>query len=141
MINIENKVFNDIAQMLRTKYSGISVIGEYVESPSTFPCVTIVEDDNSTYLNSRDDSNVEHHANVMYSVNVYSNLVKGKKSQAKEIANDIDNAMMGMKFTRNMMSQVPNIDRTIYRITARYTAVVEEGKDIDGNEVHRIYRK
>lgn len=141
MIDIENKVFNTIATMLRTKYSGISVYGEYIEAPSSFPCVTIVEDNNSTYARSQDTSLEEHHVNVVYSVNVYSNLVSGKKSQAKAIAEDIDNAMLNMKFTRAMMNQVPNIDRTIYRVTASYTAVVEKAKTINGNEVYQIYRK
>ena len=113
MIDIENKVFNDIATMLRAKYNGISVYGEYVDTPSSFPSVTIVMDDNSTYTRSQDSSLEEHHASVMFSVNVYSNLVSGKKSQAKAIAEDIDNAMLNMKFTRSMMNQIPNVDRTI----------------------------
>lgn len=140
MIDIENKVFNSIASVLRTEFSGISVYGEYIDVPSSFPCVTIVEDDNYTYQRSQDTSNTEHHANIVYTVNVYSNLTNGKKDQAKKIMDRIDSLMQGMKFTRSMRNQIPNTDRTIYRITARYNAVVEEAHEIDGNAVYQIYR-
>lgn len=142
MIDIESKVFNDIAIALRQKYNGISVYGEYVEVPSAFPCVTIVMDNNSTYIGSLDERNRENHANVTFTVNVYSNLTSGKKSQAKDIANFVDEMLLDMKFTRSMMSQTPNIDRSIYRITAMYNAVVSSASvDEDGNMTYQIYRK
>ena len=141
MINIENKVFNDIATALTTEYPNISVVSEYVDTPNTFPCVTIVEDDNSVHQNSLDNTNVEHHANLMYSVNVYSNKRSGKKQEAKAIMGSIDNLMSAMKFTRTMCMQTPNIDRTIYRITARYTAIVERGRADGDNTVYQIYRR
>lgn len=142
MIDIENKVFNDVAIYLRQKYNGISVYGEYVETPSSFPCVTIVQDDSSTYVGSLDERLTENHSNVVFSVNVYSNLSSGKKEQAKAIARDVDNILLGMKFTRMMMSQTPNVDRTIYRMTSRYQAVVGSGiEDENGDITYPIYRK
>jgi hypothetical protein len=80
------------------------------------------------YLPGRDSSGIENFANVMYQVDVYSNLNRGKKAQAREILAMIDVLMAVNGFTRTFMNPVQNMnDPTIYRITARYTAVV--GKD------------
>ena len=53
----------------------------------------------------------------------------------------IDEAMQGMKFTRIMLNQIPNIDQRIYRIVGRYRAIVSEGlKQSDGKTIYQIYR-
>ena len=139
MIDVENIIFTRLATALRAAYSGISVYGEYVEVPATFPCVTIVEADNQVLKQTRDLSGVEHYVKVMYEINVYSNKGNTKKSQAKEISNMIDGMMTDLLFTRTFMGQTPNIDRTIYRITLRYEAVVREGIEADGNTVYFMH--
>lgn len=139
MIDIENIIFTKLAQPLRESYSGISVYGEFVEVPASFPCVTIVEADNKVYEPTRDLSGVEHHALVMYEINVYSNKVNVKKSEAKEISNMIDDLMTDMLFTRTFRGQTPNIDRTIYRITLRYQGVVREAVEKDGVKYHVMH--
>lgn len=146
MIDIENKVFNELANAVRsefkTEYPNLTVVGEYIDVPPSFPCVTIVEDDNYVYLKSQDDVGIEHHVNVMYSVNIYTNNVNGKKALAKSIADVIDNKMQNLKFTRRMRNQIPNQDRSIYRITMRYSAIVENARiDEDGNLTYQIYTK
>lgn len=139
MIDVENIIFTRLATALRAAYNGISVYGEYVEVPATFPCVTIVEADNQVLKQTRDLSGVEHCAKVMYEINVYSNKANSKKSQAKEISNMIDGMMTDLLFTRTFRGQTPNIDRTIYRITLRYEAVVREGIEVDGKTVHFMH--
>lgn len=139
MIDVENIIFTRLAQALRTQFSGISVYGEFVEVPASFPCVTIVEADNKVYERTRDLSGVEHHAQVMYEINVYSNKVSGKKSESKEISNMIDGMMTDMLFTRTFRGQTPNIDRTIYRITLRYQGVVHEAVEKDGTIYHVMH--
>lgn len=122
MIDIENQVFNTVANALRSRFTGISVYGEYVETPSSFPSVSLVEDDNSEPENftslSREHETV---SDLMYTANVYSNKTSGKKAQTKDIMDVIDTEMHRMGFIRTMRNQLPNVDRTIYRITARYT--------------------
>lgn len=128
MIDIENELFTLIATALRAAYDGIYVSGEYVSQPPTFPAVSIVEMDNTAYRRTQDSGSLENHAEVMYQVDVYSNLNRGKKVQAKAIAAMIDVLFSVNGFTRTFMNPVQNmIDPTIYRITARYQAVV--GKD------------
>ena len=62
MINIESEVFNTVATALRDEITGIFVSGEAIAAPSSFPAVTIVEDDNSTYTRTLDSSGQEKHA-------------------------------------------------------------------------------
>lgn len=126
MIDIENALFNKIALYLRANVPGVSVYGEYVDLPSAFPCVTITEADNYVNTNYSDTDGIEHRSNVMYEVNVYSNLVNGKKEQATAIAEMVDSQMALYGFTRTMKFPTPNTDRTIYRITMRYTASVSK---------------
>lgn len=127
MINIENSVFNSVANALRDTYGdNISVYGEYVESPSTFPSVSLVEDDNSEIETNRTlVRKPETAVNLMYTANVYSNKATGKKSEAKAIMDVIDACMHELGFRRMMRSQLPNVDRTIYRVTARYTQLYQ----------------
>lgn len=139
MIDVENIILTRLATALRTAYSGISVYGEYVEVPASFPCVTIVEADNQVYKPTRDLSGVEHHAKVMYEINVYSDKSNSKKSEAKAISNTIDGMMTDMLFTRTFRGQTPNIDRTIYRITMRYEGVVREGINVNGTTVYTMH--
>ena len=139
MIDVENIVFTTLATAIRTVYSGASVYGEYVETPASFPCVTIVEADNKVYERTRDLDAIEHAAQVMYEINIYTNDGNGKKSKAKAISQVIDTEMSKMLFTRTFRGQTPNIDRSIYRITMRYVGVVREGITVDNKTVYTVH--
>lgn len=139
MIDVENIVFTRLATALRTAFSGITVYGEYVEVPAAFPCVSIVEADNAVLERTRDLSGVEHHAKVMYEINVFTNDANGKKSRAKAIADVIDNEMSAMLFTRKFRGQTPNVDRSIYRITIRYQGVVGEAVNTGSKIVYAMH--
>lgn len=143
MIDIENIVVNNVIDALSTAYSSAApvVYSEYVEGPSELPCVTIYEANNSTHRLSQDNYLQEHNVNVMYEVNVYCADEINKKATAKAIADVVDTAMQNMKFTRTIRSQIPNVDRTIYRITMRYTAVVGEPFTVGSVETYQVYRQ
>lgn len=131
MIDIENEVFNTIATVLRKEYGPISVYGEYVKSPATFPTVMIEERSNSALEKTQDSGNVENHVSVMYEVNVYSNKTSGKKSECKAIFATLDAEFNKLGFTRITKEPIANLDdATIYRMIGRYTAVVSIGKII-----------
>ena len=132
MINIESEVFSTVATALRAEFTGIFVSGEAVAAPSSFPAVTLVEQDNSTYQRSMDSSGKENHATLMFEVNVYSNLGSGKKKQTRAIMAIIDNEMQDMGFVRigSSPAEVPNADKTIYRMVARYRATISTDKII-----------
>ena len=125
MINIENALFNTIATALKSEYSDAYIVGEYVKSPSGFPCVSIVEIDNVAYDRTQSSGSLENHADVTYEVNIYSNKRSGKKSECKAIATLIDNEFATLGFSRTMLQPIPNVDdATIYRMTGRYRGVV-----------------
>ena len=141
MIDIESIVFDTVYKAVKSKFPKAEVKSVYVESAAEFPCVCVVEDDNRTFQKTLDGSLNEHHAELLYTVTVYSNKKNGKKEEARAIAKVIDEAMQGMKFTRIMLNQIPNIDQLIYRIVGRYRAIVSEGlKQSDGKTIYQIYR-
>lgn len=127
MIDIESFLFSRIAGVLRTSYEGIFVSGEYVDSPAKFPTVTIIESDNSVLQKMMTIApNLENAVSLMYEVNVYTNSVGYKKSEAKDIMETIDNEFSKMGFTRTMCNPVSNLqDATIYRIVARYEGIAD----------------
>ena len=141
MIDIENKIFNDIATQVQLYFSDASIYSDAIDVPASFPCVTIQEIDNSVYERSSDSSALENHARLTYEFNIYSNLQSGKKSQAKDIQGIIDSVMEDFNFTRTFCSPMPNQDRTIYRIVSRYDGIVAKGVENNGNTRYTIYRK
>ena len=131
MIDIETELFSEIAGKLREKYPKIFVTGEYVKAAASFPCVSLVEIDNSTLRNSQTQDNGENHVTVTYELNVYSNKTTGKKAECKEIAGFIDEILLRLNFNRIMLKPVPNFqDASIYRMLGRYRAVISKNMTI-----------
>ena len=123
----EDELFTKIATSLRSEFSGIYVVGEYINAPSKFPAVYIVEMDNTVNRAGRDSANIENFADVMYQVDIFSNKNKGKKSECKAIAAFVDAQFAALGFTRSYLNPVPNIDdATIYRMTGRWIATVSK---------------
>ena len=131
MIDVETDVFDFIAAKVREKYTSIYITGEYVKTPPSFPCVSLVEVDNAVFRNSQTTSGRENHAAISYELNVYSNKAKGRKTECKELVAFIDELLSELNFTRIMLEPVPNQDEpTIYRMLGRYRAVVSKNKTI-----------
>lgn len=134
MINIENDVFDKVARTLRDEFPGIYVANVYISSPEQFPCAFIEEKSNSAYALTEDSASSENHAEMMFEATVFSNSQSGNKRECRAIAEAIDTQMSNLGFRRSMMNPVPNLaDPSIYRIVARYTAVV--------SAKHEIYRR
>ena len=129
MIDIENDIYDIVAKALRAQFPGITVSNEYAEQIAKLPGVTFVEADNRVVEFMR-TTTIENAVAVMYEVNVFSNKVAGKKSEAKAIAGAVDELMGGLGFTRMFREQVPNLkDASIYRIVLRYEGVVGPGDE------------
>ncbi len=124
MIDCENEVYTRIAKVLREKFPGINIAGEYVQAPSEFSHVSITQSDNSA-VSERMTGNAEM-AQVMFEINVYSNKAEGKKTECKAIMKIIDDVLFSMNFKRQALTPVPNLeDATIYRLVARYRAMTD----------------
>ena len=143
MIDVENLLINTISTAIRNDltFANTNITSDYTDMPSSFPCVSIVEADNSSYRKTQDNDLKDHHVNVMYEVNVYSNKSSGAKSEAKKLMNIVDTAFLNLKFTRTFKNSVPNKDKTIYRYVARYEAVIGEQQTIGKDKVYQVYRK
>lgn len=133
MIDIESTVFDAIAKTFSAAYPKGSRYGEHVDTPVAFPCITLIEQDNYTYEGSLTDEPKERHANLMYELNIYSNKTSGAKLECKAILALLDAKMQSLGFVRTMKAQTKNQDTKIYRVTARYRAVVSDD--------YRIYRR
>ncbi len=133
MIDAEELIFTKVAATFSAAYPDGSVYGEAVEVPDGFPCLTLVEIDNVAYQPSQDLNSLEHHATITYEINVYSNKTEGEKQECKAVMALIDEQMQKMGFTRLLCNQIKTADPKIYRMTARYRAVISED--------YRIYRR
>jgi len=126
MTDCENEVYTRVAKVLREKFPGIDIAGEYVNAPSSFPHVSITQSDNSVI--TEQTTGCAEMAQVMFEVNVYSNKTEGKKTECKSIMREIDKVLFSMNFKRLALTPVPNMeDATIYRLVARYR-VATDGK-------------
>ena len=140
MIDIENKVFDTVYNAVTAQHPDCTVLGEYVETVASFPAVQITMTDLEDYRRTA-TINPENHAITTFEINVYSDKQEGAKSECKSIMATCDDAMHGMNFRRLMMRRVPAVDRTIYRIYARYEAVVAKSVEINGDTVFQINRR
>lgn len=126
MIDIENKVFDKVSKALEAAFNGISVSGVSVDKPSKFPYVSIVETSNSVDPAYIDSGRIENASNLMYTVNVYSNLAKSKKTQAKKIRNFVSDEFDKIGMVRTFCQPIENLsDTSIYRITMRFECKVD----------------
>lgn len=135
MIDVEREVFSLIDRAIEQTFGKdrIPVSGGFDDAPPSFPCVTVAELSNSAFRRTGSSDQIENHADVTYEANVFSNRTTGKKAECRRILAVIDETLGGAGFTRIFMQPVPNADRSVYRLTARYRAVV--------SREHVIYRR
>ena len=121
MINKETEVFIFVADKLRNKFSGIYVIGtELSTTPPKFPAVAIVQSNNAINETYTTFDSLENVAKEDYKVEVFSNLEKGKETQAMEITSVISDAMSELGYVRTFCEPIPNADSTVHRRMSRY---------------------
>ena len=125
MNDCENEVYTRIANVLRENFPNINLSGTYVRSPSSFPHVCIIQNDNSV-VDSKLDSGHGEYSSVMFEINIYSNKTSGKKAECKAIAKVIDNVMFSMNMVRIALTPISNLeDATIYRMVSRYRGITD----------------
>lgn len=124
MIDHSNEVFSVVAKDLRSLYSGIQIIGEYVETPAQFPTVTLDEINNVPVHMDSGDTN--KYARVTYRCQVFCNG-SGKRQKARSIYNTLDRILMGVGLIAKSYTTTPAIyNSEIYCITATYEGVMGE---------------
>ena len=100
MIDIEQALFHEVVTEVEQGYSwGSSVrfINDYIASSQVFPCVTIVERENRTDIQTMDNGG-ERLAVLDYEVNVYTNSMEERKPEARRILAAVDEAFLRRGF-------------------------------------------
>lgn len=126
MNDFENEIFTDVATDLRAKHPGVTVKGEYVRTPADFPMVAVSEYENVMVDALMDSSKEEKYSGLGYRLQVFSNKIGGKKTEAKAIFATADKKIRSMGFHRRTYTTTPEIyDSTIYSIVATYEGIVD----------------
>lgn len=126
MNDFENEVFTSVANDLHSHYSDVTVKGEYVRHPANFPMVAISEYENVMVDTLKDSSQEEKYSGLAYRLQVFSNKIGSKKSEAKAIFATADEKLRSMGFHRRTYTTTPEIyDATIYSIVATYEAIID----------------
>ena len=122
MIDISNEIFDTVAKDLRSLYSGITVVGEYVDMPAKFPTVTLDEISNvPTHL---DSATINKYTKVIYRSQIFMNG-NGKRKKAREIFDSLDRKLMSLGLTMKTYTTTPAIyNSEVYCITATHEGVV-----------------
>ena len=126
MIDYETDIFNSVATQLRSAYTGIYVTAERQRTPPKFPAVQIVEMSNVASTDTQDSASLENHADLMFEVNVFSNLKSGAKLHARGIVGYVDTLFQGLGFARQLLEPIDNADDSVYRYVARYIGRVSQ---------------
>lgn len=127
MIDIESIVFDTVYNAVTdaSAFPNCRVDAGYVEKSATFPAVSVVETNSVPVAQTATDDNDENYTRLNYEVNIYSAKQDTAKSEARAIAQVVDTAMKTLKAHRSMMHQLPNQDRTIFRLYMRYEVIVK----------------
>lgn len=128
MIDIENYLFTQVKNRLP---KSVNCGAEYTKQQSNFPFLTLSVIDNSVLERFIDSARLENAAEITVEVNVFSNKAASKKEECKKIMRETDTVLSDLNLTRTMCQPMPNLqDATIYRMTARYRAVVDKNFNI-----------
>jgi hypothetical protein len=124
MIDFYNEIFSDVSKLLKAEINGITVVGEYVSSPTKFPTATIDEVDNRPV--NRDSAKTEKYSSVVYRTQVFCNG-DGKRALARKIFGIIAQRFAELNFTRKSYTTTPDVyNSSVYQITATFGAVIGE---------------
>ena len=140
MIDIESIVFDTVYNAVITAYPTARIDAGYVEKSATFPAVSVIETNSIPVQRTSTDDSSENYTRLYYEVNIYSDKQDTAKTEARGIAKVVDAAMQTLKAYRTMMHQLPNQDRTIFRLYMRYELIVREFTK-DSKPAYQAYRR
>ena len=125
MFEIQREIFTDIANKVLEAKSDCNITNSFVYMPEVFPTVSIVLSGDGTTPNTRDSSHIEKFRDITLTVDVFSNKVEGKQTEAESLMQVVQDRAYALNF--DMVSCIPNsntANASIYKITATFTATV-----------------
>lgn len=133
MVDIHAELIHRLNDGVKAKHPNCFVSGEYLRSVAKLPAVTVQEESNTVPKAAIDSGTMERFADVMYQVDVYASDVSAKKTEARKIMATVDELFQALGFRRTFMRPTPNVNNaTIYRITARYVARIDNSGVVMG---------
>ena len=122
MIDYLNQVFNAVYNAVTSEYGDIDIKGEYVNTPSSFPCVTF--DELSNVSSNLDNGEIKF-TDVQYRVQVFSNKANGKRGEARAIFKTIEECLYGLNLTCKTFTTTPTIyNSNVYEIQATFEGTI-----------------
>lgn len=118
----------DIITAIKNAEPTLKIYGSYPFKKPTFPCVIYERLNNTTYEETHDTAG-NHHNEVSFQLNIYSNSESG--SELERLSNLIDNEMMKFGFNRGYASEMGDMMfQNVRRFVLRYNYVLDENKKI-----------
>ena len=126
MIDYSNEIFTRIADKVREQHGkGVRIIGEYVDIPKEFPCVTV--DEIYTVPTELDSGSQPKFAGVTYRVQVFSNKKSGKRAEAREIYSTVADEMYAMNLVGKSYTTTPEVyNANIYQIRGTFEGTIRD---------------
>ena len=127
MIDFSNEIFTRIAEKVWEEHGkGVKVIGEYVDVPKEFPCVTVDEIFNTP--TELDSGSKPKYAAVTYRVQVFSNKKNnGKRAEARKIYATVADEMYAMNLMGKTYTTTPEVyNANIYQIRGTFESSIRD---------------
>lgn len=134
--NMVNQLCKDVSKYVKanTDYE-VTIVQKSLKQSNKFPLISITEEDNSNVIVSTDFRDKTDLINI--SVNIYAqDMVLGNTTISnvnivKELMSLVDDVLSRKyRLMRTSCRPTPNLDNTIYRITARYTKKILSNKNL-----------
>lgn len=132
MINNASEIFTKLTTALQNADSKVKTASVYKNTPTSYPFVSIEQIGNNVYERGIDSGEIENFAYITFEVNVYAEG-NTRMSKAYTLLEVVDSELKSIGFTRIVITPMQDQNETIYRLVARYEAVV--GKDL------KVYRR
>lgn len=137
MLDFENEVFSRTKARVLASDPTVTMKGEPEDRPASFPFVSLVCLNSTTYRPTATFDQSLNHVSDVYEIQVYTNGMEGRRAKAKTIMNAAldflcgDEAMQGLGFLLSYNQPVPNAaDSSIHRRVARVEGIIGENKII-----------
>lgn len=125
MFEIQREVFTTVANAILTVSPSCRITNAFIYAPAEFPAVAIVLSDDGTKRNARDSSKNDKFRDITLTVDVYSNKVDGKKTEAESLMQTVIETLYPLNFEMVSCKPASNINNASnYRLTATFTATV-----------------
>lgn len=129
MIDFESQIVTDLYNKVISVFPNATIGTIADPTQITFPYVNIIVSDSAPTYQFVNSSRVEKFRDITIEVEVYTNLISGRKAQAKGIMSLIDSELLAMGATGTSLNPMdltnPVDNSTVFRYFARYRATVD----------------